>query len=264
MDPYYEPQFEQAPVHQIAWKKIAVIVGVAIAVVIVVAVIIRAWPENEAKKNAQATVELARRASANCEGEKCVNAKVREVARVSGVVEACALLAEGEAQDNCVWTTARTRNNAEFCELIEKKEWAEKCKDGIIFTTAKAKGDSNACYDIKDERLQKTCLSELMGAVTSANCAVRGFDAAYCADVTVTEQARQKRDPDVCAQIQDEAQMENCLERTGPADRDRDGLSEGEEQLYGSSDANADSDGDGFKDGEEVRAVYNPAGSGTL
>src|SRR3990167_1929271 len=102
MDPYYEPQFEETPMHQIAWKKIALIVGVAVAVVIAVAVIIRAWPENEAEKNAQATVEFARRASADCQGEGCKSAKVGEIAKTSGVVEACGLLPAGDAQDNCI------------------------------------------------------------------------------------------------------------------------------------------------------------------
>ncbi|MDO8752586.1 MAG: thrombospondin type 3 repeat-containing protein [Anaerolineales bacterium] len=264
MDPYYEPQFEQAPVRKIAWKKIALIAGTVIAVVVIAGVVIRLMSgSNEAERRAQETVDFARRASANCENEKCVDVKVREIARVSGVVSACNLL-EGDKKDNCIWTTARTNNNAEFCGLIEKKEWASQCKDGIIFVNAKEAGDSNACHDIKDERLREACTSELMGPVTSANCQLRGFDVTYCSNVALMEQARQKRDPDVCQQIQDEAQMENCLERTGPADRDRDGLSESEEERYGTSDTNADSDGDGFKDGEEVRAGYNPAGAGTL
>lgn len=47
-------------------------------------------------------------------------------------------------------------------------------------------------------------------------------------------------------------------------DEDRDGLSNKEEELLGTSDELADSDGDGYSDLIEIRNLYNPNGSGKL
>lgn len=44
-------------------------------------------------------------------------------------------------------------------------------------------------------------------------------------------------------------------------DRDDDGLSTAEEELFGTDATVRDTDGDGFSDGEEVRNLYNPAGT---
>jgi len=47
-------------------------------------------------------------------------------------------------------------------------------------------------------------------------------------------------------------------------DRDNDGLSEIEEEQYGTDVDNPDTDGDGYLDGDEVKKGYNPAGDGLL
>ncbi len=82
----------------------------------------------------------------------------------------------------------------------------------------------------------------------------------------------------------DYKQGENCLLKTGqkddrsaedtatttagmldPAgDNDGDGLTNSQEELYGSDPQNYDTDGDGYSDGDEVKNGYNPAGDGTL
>lgn len=48
------------------------------------------------------------------------------------------------------------------------------------------------------------------------------------------------------------------------ADPDGDNLTNAEERFYGTDPQKADSDDDGYKDGEEVRAGYNPLGPGKL
>lgn len=48
------------------------------------------------------------------------------------------------------------------------------------------------------------------------------------------------------------------------ADVDGDGFTTAEERLYGTDSNKADSDGDSYKDGEEVRAGYDPLGTGKL
>jgi hypothetical protein len=47
-------------------------------------------------------------------------------------------------------------------------------------------------------------------------------------------------------------------------DSDEDGLTVAEERFYGTDSELADTDGDGYKDGEEVRAGYDPLGPGKL
>ncbi len=47
-------------------------------------------------------------------------------------------------------------------------------------------------------------------------------------------------------------------------DSDNDGLSDKEEEFYGTDKNNPDTDGDGYKDGAEVKNGYNPLGTGKL
>ena len=47
-------------------------------------------------------------------------------------------------------------------------------------------------------------------------------------------------------------------------DSDNDGLSDKEEEFYGTDKNNSDTDGDGYKDGDEVKNGYNPLGAGKL
>lgn len=48
------------------------------------------------------------------------------------------------------------------------------------------------------------------------------------------------------------------------ADPDNDGLTNPQEQQYGTNQNNPDTDGDGYNDGDEVKAGYNPLGPGKL
>ncbi len=48
------------------------------------------------------------------------------------------------------------------------------------------------------------------------------------------------------------------------ADPDHDGLTNLQEQQYGTNPNNPDTDGDGYHDGAEVKAGYNPLGPGKL
>jgi hypothetical protein len=48
------------------------------------------------------------------------------------------------------------------------------------------------------------------------------------------------------------------------SDVDKDGLTAAEERYYGTDPNNADTDGDGYKDGDEVKAGYDPLGPGKL
>ncbi|MCK5416422.1 hypothetical protein KAI92_03275 [Candidatus Parcubacteria bacterium] len=47
-------------------------------------------------------------------------------------------------------------------------------------------------------------------------------------------------------------------------DFDNDGLTDGEENIYGTDASNPDTDGDGYLDGDEIKKGYNPNGEGKL
>ncbi|MFA4941750.1 MAG: hypothetical protein WC582_04140 [Patescibacteria group bacterium] len=66
------------------------------------------------------------------------------------------------------------------------------------------------------------------------------------------------------AEIIDEATSTPSVSANFFVDADNDGLSAKEELLIGSSDENIDTDGDGYLDFDELRNLYNPAGSGKL
>lgn len=47
-------------------------------------------------------------------------------------------------------------------------------------------------------------------------------------------------------------------------DTDKDGLTDEDEEIYGTDPENPDTDGDGYSDGDEVKGGYNPNGAGKL
>jgi flagellar basal body-associated protein FliL len=65
-------------------------------------------------------------------------------------------------------------------------------------------------------------------------------------------------------EVMDEATSTPLISVNLFMDADNDGLSAKEELLLGSSDENVDTDGDGYFDFDELKNLYNPAGSGKL
>jgi hypothetical protein len=62
-----------------------------------------------------------------------------------------------------------------------------------------------------------------------------------------------------------DAEEEQLLTNKLVIDTDSDGLNDREEvKIYLTDPNNADTDGDTYKDGDEVRAGYNPKGPGRL
>lgn len=75
-----------------------------------------------------------------------------------------------------------------------------------------------------------------------------------------------KEEPVVEEKIEKEATTtkEEIKEEIVYLDTDNDGLSDAEEQIFGTKSAEADSDGDGYDDESEINNLYNPAGEGKL
>jgi len=59
-------------------------------------------------------------------------------------------------------------------------------------------------------------------------------------------------------------QAEERMMEMYSVDMDEDGLSDFNEDIYGTDPTNSDTDGDGYLDGEEVNNGYNPLGEGTF
>lgn len=59
-------------------------------------------------------------------------------------------------------------------------------------------------------------------------------------------------------------EMDELISLTPGSDQDKDGLTDKEEAIFGSSPNNTDSDGDGYNDFAEVNNLYSPAGQEKL
>lgn len=275
------------------WRTIALIVGavvLAVGLVVLALVFVRGRRSVSVDQQNLARVETQLEQSLSgcaqeADPDACREQKVRIAAEATGAESLCGYL-EGEPYDECVWTLAREQNDADLCGLIKEEGKAATCADSILLKTAMAELDADLCADIASAETRASCEEAVAGPLTRANCLERK-DADYCAQFDLYVSAREKQDPDMCAQITDADLASTCVEIVTPGDRDFDGLDADEEALLGSSDrstdsdadglsdadetnaygtdpANADTDGDGYTDGSEVQNGYNPNGPGTL
>ena len=254
------------------WKPVLFLVGaaaVAVALVIAALLVVRFWQSNNVNKQQvqglinQTAAAMTRDCATAFDPSSCQQGKVNQALQTTAVPEVCALLS-GEGRDDCLWGLAKQQSDPELCEMIEKADWQKLCLDALQKEKAVAANNPSFCQKIVTAETKASCLSALSVPVTAANCASSGHEAAFCAAVAVTEQAVKDKNPDLCDNIQDEAQQEGCYDMVGVGDRDHDGLDASLEKFYGTDDNNPDTDGDGFEDGAEVRGGYNPNGKGTL
>lgn len=261
-------------------KAIAIAVGAAI---VLVALGVGGWlllSRNASDERSAARLsDLARMEAASCPdgASSCEAARVGAVAERSLSAEPCRLL-EGDEYDNCVWGAAMAAKDPQMCASVAD-EWSRvTCADGIRETLGR-EGDISQCAGISTVERRQRCENLALGPVTSENCAQRGKGEAYCADLALFERVVKGSDQAACAPIADEELHANCVDSVGyagaaeepavvtpqaDADADADGLTASQEAAYGTSDANPDTDGDGFRDGDEVKAGYDPNGPGKL
>lgn len=251
----FDSQYNQP--RQIPWKKIAILAGIVLACVLVIVGVVWFLRSRAQKLSEfQHTTQQIQTAIAECDTaanqEACKQQKIEEAAARLGQVDVCKML-EGDAYNTCVWQTARAESDPKMCAEITDSAFAAQCADDLNVKLALASSDVSYCNAVKDDNRKNNCTSTLAGPVTSANCASRGYDAAYCEDIAVYESALAARDPNQCAGISDTSVKANCEDGVGSGDIDNDGLSGNEEASYGTSDTSADTDGDGVSDYDEVR-----------
>lgn len=183
--------------------------------------------------------------------------------------ETCELLKEVDERDNCYWVTANENFDMTFCAAISDIKLVGSCSDGIAQELAFKNYDAVYCDRIANEGRAARCKAILSGPITSANCEERAPGS--CGDIILYEQAVASKDRSICAQIQNEGRRMGCYEmveeyeeESAEADSDSDGLTDAEEELYGTDPENPDTDADGYPDGSEVLKGYNPLGSGKM
>lgn len=197
-------------------------------------------------------MEKVENGKAKCAGakdkEKCLAELILDEA-VLGEQEAACVKIENEAlRDGCYDAIARETRDEKICAGISSPVAAEDCVGAIFFAKAKASVDTALCEKIKSGRWQESCYTYIFREKGTLE---------YCETVGL------KRD--LCVSIVTSTGEERGEESVEEQDSDVDGLIDSEEiNIYKTNPRNPDTDGDGFKDGDEVKAGYNPKGSGRL
>ena len=191
----------------------------------------------------------------------CQKSVLDQAAQSMNTPEACKALKDPAALNDCVWGVAVKAGDAKICSQITAASVAASCADGVALKKAVDARNEQLCASVKDEMKRASCV-EAAAPTTAANCTARGKGAAECTARTAIEAAAAKRDPSLCTAVA--ADFQDLCRELVVDDVDLDGLVAADEALYGSNPNKADTDGDGFKDGDEVKNGFNPAGPGKL
>lgn len=246
-------------------RRLAMILGsVAVVALIVIAALLVVRSRSQSPSIAQVSPSQIEATSAACDSAKnpdgCKAVKLTELAVQAGSSSPCDAL-QGEARDSCLWSAAKEKGDPNACQPMSDAQVRGACADNVRLLVAVAAQDTTLCDGIQDAGYRTSCVEQIV-PTTSENCAERGGDAATCDGMKKTEQAIAAGDPALCEQAGPD--KDRCLDIVWETDADHDGLTALSESHYGTSPTNPDTDGDGFKDGDEVKAGYNPKGSGTL
>lgn len=218
-------------------------------------------------------MEKIKNGRSKCDGAKdsakCLSELTLDEAVTGKQAEACDKIENTELKDGCFDIIARTLGEVKVCERISFQTAKDSCAGSILFAEAKKSKEISACADIVSERFKNACYVFIFNAVgTLDSCKDAGDRSAECVATVAFRDAIAAADPAFCAPIADAEKKASCEEDInnlkGSLDSDKDGLTNAQEAQYGTDPNNPDTDGDGFKDGDEVKAGYNPKGTGKL
>lgn len=262
----------------IPWKPVAITAGSVLGVVLLVVVLFRVFGGSANYVNEASLQNQINNISDSCEGsadkDACLESQLTAMAQSQQTSEICEMIQTQVAKDNCYWELAQQTNEVEYCLQIGEEPALLICQDDVYQALALSQGNGDMCDSIQDDSRRKNCIETLSEPITSANCS--SDKDSFCEDLAYLEQAIVEVNMTLCDEIQDQQTRDSCIELVGSAaneqtepqissqDQDGDGLTDEEEEEYGTDPLNPDTDGDGYPDGEEVRAGYNPNGSGTL
>lgn len=200
---------------------------------------------------------------------KCLSELTLDEAVAGHQAEACEKIEKIELKDGCFDTIARELGEIKICERISFQAAKDSCMGSILFAQAKESKDISLCAGIVSERFKNACYVFVFNAVGTLDfCKDAGDRSAECVATVAFRDAIAAADPALCAPIAEAEARTSCEADVSNLqtnlDSDKDGLTDAEETQYGTDKNNPDTDGDGYKDGAEVKAGYNPKGSGRL
>jgi len=179
--------------------------------------------------------------------------------------EACNEIADEKAKNNCITEIAIRQNNEKSCDLHKDEAEKNTCLSLILGTKARESDDMAICLTVLDESYRDSCFFAIVNKKNDAKyCDELGELKDKCLNIVLANDAFLKGDTSFCDKISDPDSRESCSAELGGTDSDNDGLSNSEEEKYGTDPKNPDTDGDSYLDGAEVEAGYNPKGEGKL
>lgn len=271
--------FNDYPTEQknIPWKPIALAVAGLLVVVLILILVFRIVGNRQVDDQlfnnyVSSQVEFSLE---TCEGEEdvegCEDQVINDMAATHDSDETCELHDTDQERDNCYWLLALDTQNTGHCGSIVEDESRMQCADGINQTLARQTGDSEYCDRIMNDERKQFCTDWLSQQAIDEECK-NGSQREECAAYQAIELAVESGTTSACDGLE-ESDYETCVDAVGSSggqadtsevDSDNDGLTDAEEELYGTDPTNPDTDNDGYSDGEEVLAGYNPNGEGTL
>ncbi|MDG1950148.1 MAG: hypothetical protein P8J32_05050, partial [bacterium] len=213
-----------------------------------------------------------------CEGEEdedgCRDGVINDLASEYDSDETCDMHKEDDDRDNCYLLLAMETRNTSHCAEVVDDQRRIFCADGINATLARESNDIEYCDRIMDEDRKQQC-ADFLEAEEIKNDCINGSEREECDTYRATQTAVEAASIELCEGIEDEIIRESCVDAVassnlddvielGDVDTDNDGLSDQDEETYGTDPNNPDSDADGYTDGDEVSSGYNPLGEGTL
>lgn len=242
-------------------KRIGIIAGAILVLIfggIFLTNFVKNMSDSEAQNELEATEAEVVQRQADCEDgdEACKEQAQTNVARASGIVEACEGL-EGDAFENCVTLIAMEEKDRDACASLETDEQTV-CEDAVLLARAEDGEGMSICEEVQDASKKTSCQALVTStARSSGDCAKYGVDESVCDAQAVLNALLEAGDFSGCSELSEE-NRETCIDMFVSTDADADGLTAKEEAEIGTSDQKADTDGDGYDDRTEVEAGYNP------
>lgn len=271
--------FNDYPTEQknIPWKPIVLAAAGLLVVVLVVIMVFRIVGRSQVDDQlfnnyVSSQVEFSLE---TCEGEEdvegCEDQVINDMASTHDSDETCELHDTDEARDNCYGLLAQETQSTEHCGNIVQDQHRLQCADGINQTLASQTGEREYCERIMDEDRKQFCNDRMTQQEIDNDCK-NGSQREECSGYHTTQLAVERGSVAGCEGLS-ESDYQTCLDAVGSSggqtdsvdvDSDNDGLTDAQEETYGTDPNNPDTDADGYTDGEEVLAGYNPNGEGTL
>lgn len=189
----------------------------------------------------------------------------------AGNAEHCAKVTDQQHRNTCYEIVALGAGESAVCEGIDVPDARVACASKASARSAVLRGDASVCSQIPEAE-QLDCLERTFAALPSADACDRYTEdlAVACAEYMQLRRAGDARDRAAC--IAGAGRFLFLCDVYTPVrpsflpdgDEDADGLTNADEERYGSNPFLADSDADGYNDGDEVKNGYNPAGPGPL